>query len=117
MPAKEKTTLFKFNKSGWLLPFANVYAGYKVFPKLTLALQWRSQYRSKASDKNKELVNASGGHVMLMAPQIRYQFWKIWNLSLIYYDPFYKNRNGAQLTNNYAVSLRLSKTFDFNKSI
>lgn len=93
----------------------SLYAGYKVLPKLTLALQWRSQYRNKASDKNKELVNATGGHVMFIAPQIRYNFWKTWNLSLKYDYPFYKNMNGTQLTNNYAVSLRLSKTFDFNK--
>lgn len=90
------------------------YAGYKVASKLTLALQWRSQYRDRASDKNKELVNATGGHVMFIAPQIRYNFWEKWNVSLKYDYPFYKNMNGTQLTNNYAVSLRLSKSIDFN---
>lgn len=92
----------------------SLYAGYKVAPKLTLALQWRSQYRDRASDKNKELVNATGGHVMFIAPQIRYNFWDKWNISLKYDYPFYKNMNGTQLTNNYAVSLRLSKSIDFN---
>ena len=92
----------------------SLYAGYKIIPKLTLALQWRSQYRDKASDKNEELVNATGGHVMFIAPQLRYSFWKQWNVSLKYDYPFYKNMNGTQLTNNYAVSLRLSKSIDFN---
>lgn len=93
----------------------SLYAGYKVMPKLTLALQWRSQYRDRASDKNEEKVNATGGHVMFIAPQIRYDFWEKWNVSLKYDYPFYKNMNGTQLTNNYAVSLRLSKSIDFDR--
>lgn len=92
----------------------SLYAGYKVLPKLTLALQWRSQYRDKASDKNNEEVNATGGHVMFIAPYVRYAFWQTWNVSFKCDYPFYKNMNGTQLTNNYAMTLRLSKTFDFN---
>ena len=92
----------------------SLYAGYKIIPKLTLALQWRSQYRDKASDKNKELINATGGHVMFIAPQIRYQMWKSWFMFLKYDYPFYKNMNGTQLTNNYALTLRLSRSIDFN---
>lgn len=95
----------------------SLFAGYQIFPRLTLALQLRSQYREKASDKNKELVNATGGHVMFVAPQFRYNFWKTWNISLKYDYPFYKNMNGTQLTNNYAVSLRISKSFNFNKPL
>jgi len=92
----------------------SLYAGYKVAPKLTLALQWRSQYRDKASDKNSELINATGGHVMFVSPQVRYNFWKKWNVSLKYDYPFYKNMNGTQLTNNYAISSRISSVIDFN---
>lgn len=95
----------------------SIYAGYRFFPKLTLALQLRSQYRDKASDKNKELINATGGHVMFIAPYVRYNFWKTWNISLRYDYPFYKNMNGTQLTNNYTVSLRISKNFNFNKPL
>lgn len=90
------------------------YAGYKFTKNLTFALQWRSQYRDKASDKNEDLINATGGHVMFIAPQIRYNFANSWNASLKFDYPFYKNMNGTQLTNNYVFSLRLSKSVDFN---
>ena len=92
----------------------SLYAGYKIIPKLTLALQWRSQFRERASDKNEELVNATGGHVMFISPQIRYAIFNDWNVSIRYDYPFYKNMNGTQLTNNYAMSIRLSKSVDFN---
>lgn len=93
----------------------SLYAGYKVTPKITTALQIRSQYREKASDKNHELVNATGGHVLFLSPQIRYMFYRTWNISAKYDYPFYKNMNGTQLTNNYAFTIRISKTIDFDK--
>ncbi len=92
----------------------SLYAGYKFTLNLTFALQLRSQYREKASDKNKELINATGGHVMFISPQLRYNFYKTWNVSLKYDYPFYKNMNGTQLTNNYVLSLRISKSINFN---
>ncbi len=93
----------------------SLYAGYKVHPKLTTSLQLRSQYRERASDKNKELINATGGHVMFSALQLRYMIAPKWNVMLKYELPIYKNMNGTQLTNNYVVSLRVSKNFDFSK--
>lgn len=93
----------------------SLYAGYKIIPKLTLALQWRSQYRDKSYNKD-VLVDGTGGHVMFIAPQIRYNIYDTWNISLKYNYPFYKNMNGTQLTNNYSVSIRLSKSLDFNSS-
>ncbi len=92
----------------------SLYAGYKIRHALTVALQLRSQYRAKASNKDGELINATGGHVMFISPQIRYNFFKTWNVSLKYDYPFYKNMNGTQLTNNYVISLRLSKSLHFN---
>ncbi len=92
----------------------SLYVGYKIRKALTLALQLRSQYRDKASNKDGDLIHATGGHVMFISPQIRYNFFKTWNVSLKYDYPFYKNMNGTQLTNNYVVTLRLSKSLNFN---
>lgn len=92
----------------------SLYAGYNFTHNFTFALQLRSQYRDRASDKNKEQINATGGHVMFIAPQLRYNFYDTWNVSLKYDYPFYKNMNGTQLTNNYVLSLRLSKSLNFN---
>ena len=93
----------------------SLYGSYKVFENLTAAVQFRSQTREKASNKNHELVNATGGHVIFLTPQLRYNFFTFWNVSMIYEYPFYKNMNGTQLTNTYAVTVRLSRTINFNK--
>jgi len=94
---------------------ASLYGSYKFWEKLTGALQLRSQLREKASNKDGELINATGGFVMFIAPQIRYNFVKFWNASMVFEYPFYKNMNGTQLTNNYALTIKLSRTINFNK--
>jgi outer membrane putative beta-barrel porin/alpha-amylase len=94
----------------------SLYAGYKFAHNFTFALQLRSQYRNKASNKNKELINATGGHVLFLSPQLRYNFLKTWNITVKYDYPFYKNMNGTQLTNNYVFSLKLSKSLDFSRN-
>ncbi len=95
---------------------ASLYGSYKFWKKLTGALQLRGQLREKASDRNEELVNATGGYVMFLSPQIRYNFVKFWNIGFVFEYPFYKNMNGTQLTNKYALTFKLSRTINFNKS-
>lgn len=93
----------------------SIYGSYKIVENLTAAVQFRSQTREQASNKNDELINATGGHVVFFVPQARYQFYKFWNVSMIYEYPFYKNMNGTQLTNNYAITAKLSRTINLNK--
>jgi len=93
----------------------SIYGSYKVSTKLTGAVQLRSQIRDKASNKDGDLVNATGGQVMFVCPQIRYNFVKFWNASIVYEYPFYKNMNGKQLTNKYALTLKISRTINFNQ--
>jgi len=100
-------------KYGNLYNFS-IYGSYKVLTKITGAVQLRSQIREKASDKNGDLINATGGTVMFVCPQIRYNFVKFWNASLVYEYPFYKNMNGKQLTNKYALTFKISRTINFN---
>nr|NQU93539.1 transporter [Bacteroidota bacterium] len=93
----------------------SLYGSYKFLEKLTGALQIRSQVREKASDKNGDLVNATGGHVMFLSPQVRYNFIKFWNAGFVFEYPFYKNMNGKQLTNKYALTFKVSRTINFNQ--
>jgi len=92
------------------------YSSYKIFRSLTGAIQFRGQIRDKASDSNKETLQSTGGKYVFISPQLRYNFWQSWNVSAVFDIPVYKNTNGNQLTNNYAFSFRLSKTFNFSKS-
>jgi hypothetical protein len=94
----------------------SLYGSYKIFRRLTGAVQIRGQIRDKASDSNKETLQSTGGKYVFIAPQLRYNFWRSWNLSAAFDYPIYKNTNGNQLTNKYAFSFRLSKTFNFSKA-
>jgi hypothetical protein len=93
----------------------SLYGSYQVIDNLILAVQLRNQVRDKASNKNNELINATGGHVMFLTPQLRYTFFTFWNASMLYEYPFYKDMNGKQLTNNFALTLRLGRTINFSK--
>ena len=92
------------------------YGSYKIFRRLTGAIQIRTQIRDRASDSNKETLQSTGGKYVFLSPQLRYNFWRTWNISAVYDYPIYKNTNGNQLTNKYAFSFRLSKTFNLSKT-
>jgi len=91
------------------------YGSYKILKRLTGAVQVRGQIREKASDSNRETLQSTGGKYIFVSPQLRYNFWRTWNISGVFDIPVYKNTNGNQLTNTYAFSFRLSKTFNFSK--
>ncbi|OFY50927.1 MAG: hypothetical protein A2W85_04780 [Bacteroidetes bacterium GWF2_41_31] len=95
---------------------ASIFGSYKLWKNLIGVLQVRSQIRDRASDKNHELVQSTGGHVMFVVPQLRVHFLRAWNASFIFEYPIYKNMNGKQLTNKYAYSVGLSHQIDFKKS-
>ncbi len=100
--------------------YGNLYnfslmASYPVAKKLKAAVMVQSQIREKATDSKGNEVNASGGHVMFLNPQLSYAFKHDYQLTFTWEQPIYKNMNGTQLTNNYAFSLKLAKTFDFHK--
>ena len=93
----------------------SLYGSYQVIDNLIVALQLRDQVRDKASNRNNEQINATGGHVMFLIPQLRYTFFTFWDASVLYEYPFFKSMNGKQLTNNYAITLRVGRTIKFNK--
>jgi len=94
---------------------ASIYGAYTFFKHLTTAIQLRLMVRDRASDANKEKVNATGGTYLFLTPQVRYTFFKYWSLGFLFELPIYKYVNGTQLTNDYAFSFRFSRTINFNK--
>ncbi len=101
-------------KYGNLYNFA-LSGSYKFTNKLSGSLMVRSQHREKASNSKGEEINATGGHVVFVAPQLKYLLFDNWNTSISWEQPVYKNMNGKQLTNHYAFSVRISRAINFNK--
>lgn len=93
----------------------SLYGSYKILKRLTGAVQARGQIRDKASDSNHETLQSTGGYYVFVAPQLRYNFWRSWNIAAAFEYPVYKNPNGRQLTNKYAYTVRLSGAIDFNR--
>lgn len=100
--------------------YGNLYnisaTGNYTLKNINFRLQARYQIRDRASGSSGDLINATGGQVIFLAPQVNYNFFKTWRVSVVYEQPIYKNMNGRQLTNKFMVSAKLSKTFDFNKN-
>ena len=94
---------------------ASFYGSYKILTKLTGAIQFRGQFRAKASDSNRETLHSTGGKFLFISPQARVNFLRSWNLTVVFDYPVYKNTNGTQLTNKYAFSIRIAKIHNFSK--
>ncbi|MFH1160822.1 MAG: hypothetical protein V1733_07730 [bacterium] len=93
----------------------SLYGSYTFLNHFTGALQVRTMIRARASDTEKELINASGGTYVFLTPQVRYTFFKFWSLGFLFEYPIYKYVNGQQLTNDFALSVRFSRTINFGK--
>lgn len=85
----------------------------------TAIIQVRHEYRGKdltnanvqSPFANGDIVKASGGNLIFIAPQINYTFAKKWNLSLLADIPVYRYYNETQLGNKFSVALYLSRDF------
>lgn len=100
---------------------------YRISPLLQGMLQLRYEIRDRAltgslgtgsgaESRSAQLahLNASGGVVAFIAPQITVNAFNAWTLSLQYNYPIYKNIYGEeQLTTRHSVSVSLSRALDF----
>lgn len=91
---------------------------YKISDNFQASLQARTEIREKALQGNRTIdntysyLNASGGSVWFVAPQIAYN-WSNWQISSQFSEPIFKNVNGEQLTNKYFAGINISTAFDF----
>lgn len=72
------------------------------------------QYREHAKDQNNNIINATGGQLVVISPYLNYRY-NDWKLTLDCDLPIYKNVNGQQLTNKYRTSIRLTKNINLAK--
>ncbi len=75
----------------------------------------RYMLRERASDYKNEKINATGGKVLYVTPQISYTFFDNWNTSVSWEQPVYKYMNGIQLTNKWAILVKVSRAINLGR--
>jgi len=106
-----KNTSYKY---GGLTNF-RMTGTYRISKHWSTQLQAWYQYRERAVDQNMLTINATGGHLIFICPEVSYSFSKNWKVKTNYERPVYKNMNGLQLTNKHRYSIQISKMLDLNK--
>ncbi len=87
---------------------------YNISEPLTGIIKVRAQIRDKAIDDANNIIDATGGFTLFIAPQIEFKFYDTWKLSLQYEMPIYRDLNSIQLGNKYAINARISKRINFS---
>jgi len=80
----------------------------------TALLQLRSDIRQRDTREG-QTIAASGGYLLLVAPQINYTIRQQWNIAVLADIPVFKYYHGTQLSTKFALVLSLTKDFDFSK--
>jgi hypothetical protein len=90
----------------------NLFVGgaYKLGSGLSAILQFQGEFRAQSKRENEQLVEASGGTILSVVPQLNYSFNQGWNAHLAFSVPLYRHYNSIQLGSKYAFSLFISKT-------
>ena len=94
---------------------------YQISKRLSAKLMFRTMHRTQSFDfKQKESlqkITASGGDYFYSIPEISYQPNPNYSLSLLAEIPLYRNLNGTQMANKYAIELKMSAKIDFSPEI
>ena len=85
-------------------------AAWPLTTKVTLMLQARTEIRRHSSREENQQVEASGGRIVMLVPQISMQPFKDWHINLSFSAPVYRNYHSIQLGNKYSFSVSLSKS-------
>ena len=93
----------------------SVYGSYKFNNVISFIAQVRYEYRGKSTRENEQIVESSGGQVINFIPQINVIPVKGFGISIFPDIPIYRYMNGTQIANKFAISLRLTKSFNLNK--
>jgi hypothetical protein len=86
---------------------------YNLNKHFTFLLNLKYEWRGQDQRENEEIVESSGSHLILINPQITYNFKRGWSFMVLSDLPIYKYVNGEQLTNSYAVQCSLYKRVHF----
>lgn len=73
-------------------------------------LQIRNENRAR-DRREGEVIQASGGYLVFVSPQINYTIAQKWNVSLLSDIPVYRFYYGTQMSNKYALALNITGDF------
>jgi hypothetical protein len=93
-----------------MLYINSLFISKKIVKRLFGILQLRNEIHGKDIQDGIEETN-TGYYLMVLTPQISYSIAGLWNLSLLYDIPVYKNYQGKQLTPDYSYAISLSRDF------
>jgi hypothetical protein len=99
--------------------FIQVSSGLLYNPDKHFAflLNFKYEWRGQDQRENDETVESSGSHLILINPQITYNYKRGWSIMLLSDLPVYKYVYGEQLTNSYAIQLSVYKRFSFKNKV
>ena len=90
----------------------SLFVSKKIARRFYGIVQLRNEIHGKDVQDGESEVN-TGYHLMVFTPQISYVVAGLWNVSLLYDVPVYKNYKGKQLTPQYSYAISLSRDFNF----
>jgi len=76
----------------------------------TTILQIRNEIRFK-NRRESDPVEASGGVIFFLSPQINYSIKETWNISVMGDLPVYQYLNGIQLGTKFGITFGLARDF------
>ncbi len=88
----------------------SVFVSKKIVKRLFGILQVRNEIHGKDVQDGAKETN-TGYHLIVLTPQISYSIAGLWNLSVLYDVPVYKNYQGKQLTPQYSYAVSLTRDF------
>lgn len=89
---------------------------YSLSKKLSAIGNIKVEFRDHDKREQNLKVESSGSKVVYFSPQFQYNFKNSWNIVINADIPIYKYVNGYQLTNKFAFSFGIYKTFNLQKS-
>jgi hypothetical protein len=96
-------------QTGELL-LTSLFVSKKIVRHFYGNLLFRYEIHGKDIQDGKEETN-TGYQLMVLSPQLSYSVAGLWNVSLLYDVPVYKNYQGKQLTPQYSYAISLSRDF------
>jgi len=93
----------------------SLFVSKKIARRFFGIVQLRNEIHGKDVQDGENEVN-TGYHLMVFTPQISYVVAGLWNVSLLYDVPVYKNYKGKQLTPQYSYAISLSRDFSIRQA-
>lgn len=92
----------------------SLIASKKIKKNYGAIIQTRYEYIGQDISNGAKQIN-TGANLIFVSPQFLYSLKSKWNFILGVDLPVYKNYKGTQMSNNYAVSLSLTRDLNLNK--